>query len=182
MARDDEFDEFDDDLEMESPSPVRRRRGSSEPPGFVKAMGIIDLVMCGLRLVVGGFGVIGLLALAQQMGVALSLQMYAEVGVNLLLGVVGIVAAILLLLKSPAAIPAGWAAVALSILSMLLSIPEIFRLISNPDSALAGQAQRPGMVVGAIVGASFTFGIRVLLVGLYIAALQKFSQWLSNRR
>jgi len=32
------------------------------------------------------------------------------------------------------------------------------------------------------VGASFTFGIRVLLVGLYIAALQKFSQWLSNRR
>ncbi|MFN5529312.1 MAG: hypothetical protein ACK5F7_01955, partial [Planctomycetaceae bacterium] len=111
MARD---DEFDDDLEMESSSPVRRRRGSSEPPGFVKAMSIIDLVMCGLRLVVGGFGVIGLLALAQQMGVALSLQMYAEVGVNLLLGVVGIVAAILLLLKSPAAIPAGWAAVALS--------------------------------------------------------------------
>ncbi|MFM8218069.1 MAG: hypothetical protein ACKOJF_04040, partial [Planctomycetaceae bacterium] len=63
MARD---EELDDDLEFDSPRPARRRRGASEPPSFVTTMSIVDLVMCCLRLLAAGAGVLGLLAIANQ--------------------------------------------------------------------------------------------------------------------
>ena len=179
MARD---EELDDDLEFDSPRPARRRRGAIEPPSFVTTMSIVDLVMCCLRLLAAGVGVVGLLAVASQGVVGLGLTVYADAGINLLLGIVGIVAAILLLRKSPIAVPLGWATVGLAILSVLLAVVSVINLVSNADAGFGGQPRPPGFVPGAIIGAAVTVGIRLVLLGMYATALVKFSEWLANRR
>ena len=182
-------EEFDDDFEPVSPRPSRRRKPSStQLPGFVTAVAIIDLVISTIGLVkmVGQLltilAALVILLRFDKGNYGTLLILIVTLIVNLLLNISGIIVAILMLVKSPRAIPFGWTAVGLTGLSMLLVLIDLVIRLAAPDASLAGLPKTEGSATELVLDMAIITFIRGSFLWVYITALRQFSEWVAKRR
>lgn len=145
--------------------PPAPRRGL---PVLCLAVFIMDLVFCVIRVPLVGFGIVGL-----QM--APNDPMVVQTGIFEVLAGVGIVVCgipgnIAMLAKQKWGVVLGWATVAATIASVCVGLWQMTFFLEQ---------HAPGTLeyVGAIMGGVIVLGLRLSLLGLYVAALLWFARW-----
>ncbi|HEX6984124.1 MAG TPA: hypothetical protein VF170_02050 [Planctomycetaceae bacterium] len=130
--------------------------------GFVLGVAIADLVLSGLRLLVAGAGIVGWSFIPDDD--PMKATVLFEVGTGLAVGLTAIAADILLLCKKRVGIALGWIALGFVGLSVLVSFWQL-------TIQWRGFAGDQATLIGAIVGGVFAVLVRLVLNGLYAAAL-----------
>ena len=134
-----------------------------ELSGFSKGFIITDLVFCSIRFLLFLIGLIGLVIIVKQGEPMAIVSGIIEVFSNLGIALVGIPAAIMLLMKKNAGIIAAYATIGFTLLSLF---GGLFSLIIkySPDQPVP-------MLIGYLLGGGVVLLIRIVLLGLYIKAV-----------
>lgn len=149
------------------PSPV------AQPlPTFCLIVFIVDLVLCSLRLLMVPFSILGLM-FAEDVEQVFGASVFAEILAGLLIGVIGIAANVMLLVKKPLGVHLGNALVALTVASYGVAVWQTVLQFGMLDST----AERVGGVIGFVV----VMAVRVTLLALFVVALMKFKRWMETR-
>jgi hypothetical protein len=135
-------------------------------PSFCKTLFIMDLVFCCIRALIVPFSILGY-SILQQQGSPLLRTVFFEILTGALMAILGILCNILLLMRKPRGAPLGFLNVIVTVGSIGVGIWQAsLSAPPNPQQASAYMA-----------GAGFSVVVRLILLGLYINALTKFSQW-----
>lgn len=188
------YDDYGDDYGDINPYAAPRGRGRSSSSGhkasrkkqydvFTNIFIILDIVFSLFRAGACVFGIIGAIALSNlppdvPVPDGLAAQAWIEAVVSGLLFLVGITAAILLLMKVRAGVFIGWATVGLTAVSCLLTIVQLVMGVG-----MEGQVQGPNAeaaMVGRMVGGACAIIIRLGLVVCYAIAVKKAGDVLSR--
>lgn len=155
-----------------SPATANPARAARALPGFCKTIFIIELVLCCLRvpLVVAGF--VGATMMGPDDPLAQTVIYELATGV----GIVGfgILANIGLLMKKGWGVPLGYLALVATAGSVGTGI---LQFSAQMNQFPMGSPER----VGVMFGGGIVFIIRLALMGLYLAALKKFSAWFKEQ-
>ena len=183
MVRD--MDAEDDDLEFEDSPATSRRRRAAKPSGFVNVMAIIDMVLGGMVLIGVPIQALQLLAASQQAGqgpipVTVGPVNFVVLGVSAMLGVCSLVAGFFLLKGRSSALPFGWGAVALTLLSTLLGVVVAISTVNALASAMPDESARSVATAAGYGGMAVTTAMRLGLLALYATALVQFKKWLDR--
>lgn len=156
------------------PAPAARAR-TADPfalPTYCKVMFIIDLVFSGLQLVNVGAGIFGqsLVPRSHPLAPTLLPDLLASSAIVLF----GISACSFLLARKDWAIALG----AFDIMATLGSVT-----IGFWKSAIMLDALKPGtpQYAGSVIGGGLVLVARLVLLGLFVAALVKYSRWARRR-
>lgn len=170
-------------------SPIYGNPGQSTPDPFghrpvVKTLGtfvltilIIDLVLCCLRLILAALGLAGFAMIPADD------PMYAtvvfEVGTGFAIALFGIPANLLILLKKRIGIYVAIVKIFFTLANILVGIWQASLQFGPMTSEVEGP-ERAGMMVGFMIGVGFVVVFRLVLMGLYVAALVKANKALSQ--
>jgi hypothetical protein len=157
--------------EDDDPPRVRRRlrRGSSYPV-FPKVIFILDIIFCSIRLVMVPLSLFGAVFMQRNdPNNPMLPTTYFEVGTNLAVGLVGLLAAGLMLGRKRFGAILG----VLAILAVLANMGVGFW---QGTIQFAAQGFKPGSpeYVGGLVGLGLVALVRLVLLGLYVGALLAF--------
>lgn len=140
----------------------------TDRPGCPKAMFIVDLVFCGIRVPLALLSVVGAAAIPvdHPLYPSVILEVLSSLGIAFL----GVPANILGLMKKRAAFPLGM----LCLLSTLVSIATgIWQITLQHGAVKAGTPEAAGFVVGIVLA----LGVRVVLNIAYLMTLLKYNAW-----
>lgn len=137
-------------------------------PGYCKTMFIIDLVLCCLRVPMVILGFVGASMITPDDPLAQTVKFELATGIAIV--GFGILANIGLLLKK------SWGAL-LGYLALVASTASIGTAVMQIGAQMDQYAEGSPERIGAVIGGGFVFMIRLALMGLYLAALLKFSAW-----
>jgi len=153
------------------------------PPGHVAVFGILDLCCSLLRLVLAGFHALGLALWAgTRPAGAISGITLAGALVDLLLGLSGTMAGLLLLKKSQRTVPLGRLTIFLSALALplaMLSTVDAFATFNTSMSATPAATDR--LLVRSVLSLASFLG-RIVLLGIYITVVKDFAAWIRQRQ
>jgi len=139
-------------------------------PAFCMVMFIVSLVFCGIRAPLVAMGFAGYFALQQMGNHPLMPTVAFEIGTGLGIVVFGIPGNALLLARQSWAVLLGYLAAASVVGSIAVGIWQ--------TSIMAeGQAADSPERIFVLIGSGGAFVFRLVLLGLYVAALAKFSSW-----
>ena len=186
------YDDYGDDYGDSNPYSAPRGRGRSSGQKssrkkqydvFTNIFIILDIVFSLFRAAACVFGIVGAIALSNlppnaEVPDGLAAQAWIEAVVSGLLFLVGITAAVLLLMKIRAGVFFGWAAVGLTAVSCLLTVVQLVM-----GTGLEGQLQGPNAeaaMVGRMVGGACAIIVRLGLVACYAIAVKKAGDVLSR--
>jgi hypothetical protein len=169
---DDDFDDYDAPAVRRRPRKVQRRRDEPVPTICMFAF-LTDLVLSLIRFGIGLMGIVGYQFLRQQ-AAALPSGALLGVALDLMLGLVGIVAAGLMLAKVRWAFLLGALTVLLTVAAILFQLwqtsAEMSRLGAAPGTDPAAKS-----IAWAIVGLYVV--VRLAVLGLYGFGVYTFYQW-----
>ncbi|MCY2962362.1 MAG: hypothetical protein NT069_01705 [Planctomycetota bacterium] len=176
-------EEQDDFAEARQTRRPRKATGSKTLPVFVLVMMILDILF-SLGRVLTAFANFSLVFVAQQRP-----QFQSLVGISVACGILdvllfllGLPAAIGILMKAPWGRALGWVAMAVTALSIPITAYSGFLAIPiNMQGAIAAGADRGAIQGAAVVGVMIGAAIRVVILVLYIIALVEFGKWLAAR-
>jgi hypothetical protein len=151
-------------------------------PGFCKTIFIISLILTCLRipillLSIVGHSMISQGMVPQQPGMTVDVSQTAafELSASAFIVIFGLLANSLLLAKNPTGIAMGWMLVMSVVGSMGVAIWQTIHVVGQMDT---GTPESAGFVAGMIGGVAVTLIVRLVLLGLYVAALLLFTGWL----
>ncbi len=176
-------EEQDDFAEVRPTRRPRKATASKTLPVFVLVMMILDILF-SLGRVLTAFANFSLVLVAQQQPKFQSLVgISVACGVlDVLLFLLGLPAAIGILMKAPWGKTLGWVAVAVTGLSIPITAYSGYLAIPiNMQGAIAAGADTNVIQGAAVVGVLIGVGIRLLILVLYIVALVQFGKWLAAR-
>ncbi len=151
-------------------------------PTYVVVMMILAILFSAMRFFVGAVGAIGLTLVSTEVVGAHYLHM--KVALQLISGVLGIVAGILVLLKKPSGVLFSWTYVLAIAALVMVDVMQLIQgpsrgvppqLASNPDMATGFKA---GIILGNVTGLI----VRLMLLALFVVAVVKYARWLENQR
>jgi hypothetical protein len=166
---DDDWSERDRDRDDDY-SYQRRSRGQLPYPTFCKVMFIMDICFCAFRLLMVPFGLLGLSMLQNQdPNNPLLKTVVFELSTNGAIGGLGLLAAILMLTRKKIGAVFGW-------LTVLSTLAGLGVALWQASIQMETQGFKPGtpQYAGAMVGIGLVLVLRLVLLGLYIAAIVKF--------
>lgn len=142
-------------------------------PGFPKAVAIIDLVFCAIRLLLVALALVAVSGGIDPNDELLSQTAWPEILAGAGITIFATIAAIGILCKAEWAVPTGWLAVAATAASIAVALWQLSivaqRVMGTPD----------GMPF--LVGAGGAFIIRAGLLVMYGFALRNYAAWLAER-
>ncbi len=142
-------------------------------PGFSKVMFIIAIVFCVIRLLLVLLAIPGYAMLKQQ-GDPMVDTVFFEVGAGIAMVLFGLPANVLMLCKNKMGIILGYLYVLSVAASLCVGLWQASFVINTfPE----GSPER----IGAMMGGIIVTGIRLTLVGIYVAAIMSFSRWEQRR-
>jgi hypothetical protein len=151
-----------------------RNRADRDPPGLAKAMAILDLLFYAIRV---GAIIFVLAAVENTLKEALELAdalAWVEIGSGVAMTIIGVVAAIGILMGATWAAPAGWMTVACTLVSIGAGVAQLLMGLAEPGVNALESAP-------FLVGALIAFFVRVCLLIAYAAGLVKFAAWIRRR-
>ncbi len=158
-------------------SPFKAAPRGTSLGAFVLTMLILDLVFCGLRLMLGAFGLAGYAVIPPDdpMRQTVIFEVATAFGIALF----GFAGDTLILLKKKIGIPVAAIKIAFTVGSVVAGVWQGFLQFQQFPGDMSGP-EGAGFVVGFFIGAGFVVLIRLVLLGLYIAALVKANKILSR--
>jgi len=142
-------------------------------PGFCKVMFIIAIVFCVIRLLLVLLAIPGYAILKQQ-GDPMLDTVFFEVATGIAMVLFGLPANVLMLRKNQMGIILGYLYVLSVAASWCVGLWQLSFVINTfPE----GSPERLGAMMSGVIVA----GIRLTLVGIYIAAIMSFSRWEKQR-
>ncbi|MBI4617190.1 MAG: hypothetical protein HY720_26490 [Planctomycetes bacterium] len=155
-----------------APAARPRAPDAAALPTFCKVMFILDLVFAGLRVFIVGFGVYGYSVMKKDdpmAGTAI-----AELVSGAALAFFGLSANAFLLARQAWAQALGWFDVLASFASLGIGVWQGTIMLEQFRSGSPEYS-------GGLIGIAFVAILRLVLVGLYVAALVKFAGWAKRR-
>lgn len=144
---------------------------------FVLTILILDLVFCAIRFGLAMLGVVGFAMIEPDDPMRPTVVF--EVGTGLAIALFGVSANILILLQKPIGIYLAIVKIFFTLANMLVGVWQAYLQLGPMTDGAVG-AERTGILIGLTIGLLFVLGIRLTLMGLYIAALVKANSILSE--
>ncbi len=157
--------------------PFARRPAVKTLGAFVLTILIMDLVFCAMRFGLAALGAVGFAMIEPDDPMRPTVVF--EVGTGLAIALFGVSANILILLQKSIGIYLAVVKIFFTLANMLVGIWQA-SLQFGPVADGAVGAERTGILIGFAVGILFVLGIRLTLMGLYVAALVKANTILSD--
>jgi len=149
--------------------PFAEQPASVKLPVFCKVMFIISLVFCCLRVPLAMLSVLGYFVLQQRNDPLLPTALF-EIVTGAGIALFGIPANGFMLARKPWALLLGYSTVAVTVGSVFVGIWQL-SIMSGQHPA--GSPEQMILIVGSLLGVV----LRLAILGLYVAALVKFSAW-----
>ena len=148
------------------------RRESRRLPGFCKAVFILDLCFCVIRVGLVLLGLVGYVTLKRQEPTSPLLpSVTMELLTGLAIAATGIPASIAMLARQSWGAILAWMCVLATVASFGVGVWQLWLTIDA--QAAPGTPQR----IGFLIGGGLVAMIRLALVLLYVAAVVRFSAW-----
>ncbi len=151
-------------------------------PTYVVVMMILAILFSAMRFFGGAVGAIGLTLVSTEVVGAHYLHM--EVALQLISGVLGIVAGILVLLKKPSGVLFSWTYVLAIAASLVVDVIQLIQGTSRgvPPQLAADPRLATSVTVGVVLVSVITLIVRLMLLALFVVAVVKYARWLESRR
>lgn len=155
-----------------SQEPGQRAAGAARPyPVYCAILFSVDLVFCGLRLLLLGLSIAGWSAMAADDPLRPTAIFEIVAGAGIV--VFGIPGNLLLLLRRTFAVVLAYILVGFTVLSVLVGIWQLALTFPMQDD--------PAVRIGIVLGGGFMLVVRLALLGAYTYALVVFSRWAGHR-
>jgi hypothetical protein len=165
------------ELGQTTPDPFGQKSAVKQLGTFVLTILIIDLVLCCLRLMLAALGLAGFAVIP--LDDPMRATVVFEVGTGFAIALFGIPANLLILLKQRIGIYVAGIKIFFTLANILVGIWQASLQFGPMASEVEGP-ERAGMLVGFMIGVGFVVVFRLVLMGLYIAALVKANKVLSE--
>ncbi len=139
-------------------------------PTLCTSIFILDLVLCSLRVPLVGLSILGV---AHSHNPTLLKTGPYEVLCGLGIAVFGITASLAMLSKQRWGLVAAWLNIAATVGFMVVSVFQLPYFLGRFSPGTPQYA-------GAIVGWGFSLMVRLVMLGLYVAAVVVFTKWLAK--